>query len=70
MCKWKGLDLVNKLLFMLPTKEKHEDKPFLMYIDKVYKVPGVGTVISGSVKQGVVRKGQSLLIGPDAQGEF
>ncbi len=66
----EGLDLVNKLLFMLPTKKRHEDKPFLMYIDKVYKVPGVGTVISGSVKQGVVRKDQSLLIGPDAQGEF
>lgn len=61
-----GLDILNELFLNLPEKtdEVLYKQPFLMYIDKVYKVRGAGTVVSGRVKQGIVKKGQELLIGP------
>ncbi len=63
-------DLLYKLLFNLPKRKKEVDKPFLMYIDKVYNVEGVGTVISGTIKQGKIEVGKQLLIGPDKNGKF
>ena len=52
----------------LPTREV--DKPFLMFIDRIYNVSGVGTVVSGTVKQGRLAAGKELLLGPDASGKF
>ncbi|KYC49691.1 MAG: Elongation factor 1-alpha [Candidatus Methanofastidiosum methylothiophilum] len=62
----EGIDILNELFLNLPEKTSEElyKRPFLMYIDKVYKVKGAGTVISGRVKEGVVKKGQELLLGP------
>ncbi|NMC58584.1 MAG: GTP-binding protein [Candidatus Methanofastidiosa archaeon] len=61
-----GMDILNELFLHLPEKTNEElyKKPFLMYIDKVYKVRGTGTVVSGRVKEGIVKKGQELLLGP------
>ena len=42
----------------------------MMYIDKVYSVIGVGTVVSGTIRQGKVNKGDKLLLGPDGSGRF
>jgi elongation factor 1-alpha len=68
----EGLSLLDKLLYMLPKRasELDKSKKFLMYIDKVYRVPGVGHVVSGSIKEGVVRKGDELYIGPSQEGKF
>lgn len=68
----EGLELLDRLFLHLPKRAARfeRDKDFLMYIDKVYTVPGVGTVVSGSIKQGVVKKGVELLLGPDADGVF
>ncbi len=62
----EGFDILNELFLHLPetTSEELYKKPFLMYIDKVYKVRGTGTVVTGRVKQGIVKKGQELLLGP------
>ena len=62
----EGMDILNELFLNLPEKTSEElyKKPFLMYIDKVYKVKGAGTVVSGRVKEGIVKKGQELLLGP------
>jgi GTPase len=40
------------------------------HIDNVYNVPGVGTVVSGSVFHGVVTIGMHLTLGPDDLGDF
>ncbi|MEM7825583.1 MAG: GTP-binding protein, partial [Candidatus Aenigmatarchaeota archaeon] len=40
----EGYDLINKLLYSLPPRKKEIEKPFLMFIDKIYNVSGVGTV--------------------------
>jgi elongation factor 1-alpha len=66
----EGYDLLNKLLYALPQRKKELDKPFLMFIDRTYNITGVGTVVSGTVKQGKLKPGSELLIGPDASGQF
>jgi elongation factor 1-alpha len=68
----EGLDILDRLFYDLkiPSRENDSLKPFMMYIDKIYSVLGVGTVVSGTVRQGKVRKGDELLIGPLSSGKF
>jgi elongation factor 1-alpha len=68
----EGLSLLDKLFYVLPkrTTQLDREKEFLMYIDKVYRVSGVGIVVSGSIKQGAVKKGQELFVGPSKDGRF
>jgi len=66
----EGYELLNKLLFALPEREKEVGKPFLMFIDRIYSVKGVGSVISGTIKQGKLVAGSELLLGPDKTGKF
>ncbi|MDI6644635.1 MAG: GTP-binding protein [Methanobacteriaceae archaeon] len=68
----EGLNLLNKLFLNLksPIKEKNLEKPFMMYIDKIYSVIGVGTVVSGTIRQGKVEKGDKLILGPNNSGKF
>jgi elongation factor 1-alpha len=60
----EGYDLFYKLLSILPEREKPVHKPFLMYIDKVYNISGVGCVVSGCIMQGRLEVGKKLLLGP------
>ncbi len=66
----EGYDLLNKILLALPERRKNFDKPFLMFVDKIYNVSGVGTVVSGTIKQGRLQAGSELLLGPDATGKM
>lgn len=42
----------------------------MMYIDRIYSVMGVGTVVSGTVRQGKLKSGDKLLLGPIETGRF
>ncbi len=66
----EGYPLLNKLLLLLPQRNKLVDRPFLMFIDRVYDVTGVGTVVSGTIKQGKLQAGRELLLGPDVASNF
>lgn len=66
----EGYDVLNALLQALPDTEKDYDKPFLMFIDRAYNVTGVGVVASGTVKQGKLKPGTELIIGPDKTNKF
>jgi len=66
----QGYSLLYSLLRTLPARRKQRSEPFLMYIDRVYNVEGVGSVVSGSVKQGRLSAGSDLLVGPDEKGRF
>jgi elongation factor 1-alpha len=66
----EGYDLLNKLLSLLPEREKKTNKPFLMFVDRVYKISGTGTVVSGTIKQGKLEPGKELILGPDPSGDF
>ncbi len=59
----EGYDLLEELLYRLPKRYVVEED-FLMYIDKIYRVTGVGTVVSGSVKAGELREGDEVYVGP------
>ncbi len=67
---FEGFDILTKLLNLLPERKRDVEKPFLMFIDRIYKVQGVGTVVSGTIKQGKIKAGSYLLLGPLASGEF
>lgn len=66
----EGYNILNEILLALPERRKNFDKPFLMSIDKIYNVSGVGTVVSGTIKQGRLQAGKELLLGPDNKGVF
>jgi elongation factor 1-alpha len=68
----EGLELLDRLFsnLKIPSHEEDLKKPFMMYIDKIYSVIGVGTVVSGTIRQGKVKKGEKLILGPFNSGYF
>lgn len=41
-----------------------------LQVDETFKVPGIGTVVSGLMIEGIVREGDEMLLGPDDRGNF
>lgn len=69
----EGLDILQKLLFALPKRRLHQnkiDRPFEFLIEDTFVVTGVGLVLSGFVNAGRWNKGDSLYIGPLADGSY
>ena len=64
----EGLELMKQFVHELhPTglwKKFTDEEESLMYIDQTYTVPGVGLVLSGTVRKGTIKKGDILFIGP------
>ncbi|XP_055383103.1 elongation factor Tu [Condylostylus longicornis] len=56
-----GADAILKLLDEvdkhIPTPIRELDKPFLLPVENVYSIPGRGTVVTGRLERGVVKKG-------------
>lgn len=48
--------LMNAVDTWIPTPERDLDKPFLMSIEEVFSIPGRGTVASGRVERGLLKK--------------
>jgi len=48
--------LLNVVDEWIPTPVRALDKPFLMSVEEVYSIPGRGTVVSGRVERGVLKK--------------
>ncbi|KOS18454.1 Elongation factor Tu [Escovopsis weberi] len=44
----------------IPTPERDLDKPFLMSVEDVFSISGRGTVVSGRVERGVLRKDEEV----------
>jgi GTPase len=71
----QGIDLLQKLLFALPKRRKHEKKverPFEFLVDDIFNVPGVGSVVSGFVNAGQLSVGSNahVYVGPTDDGTF
>ncbi len=64
-----GLATLDELFDRLP-KTADDDGTFRMYVDRSYKVTGVGAVASGTIMSGTVEPGDELLIGPLPDGRF
>ena len=50
----KLLDAIDK---SIPTPERDLDKPFLMPVENVYSIAGRGTVVTGRLERGIIKKG-------------
>ncbi|XP_062622202.1 GTP-binding protein 1-like [Saccostrea cucullata] len=67
----ENLDLLKMFLNLLSTRLKSEiSAPAEFQIDDTFSVPGVGTVVSGTLLQGMIKLNDTLLLGPDALGHF
>lgn len=49
-------ELMNAVDEWIPTPQRDLDKPFLMSVEDVFSIPGRGTVASGRVERGVLKK--------------
>jgi elongation factor Tu len=58
-CIWELMDAVDSAI---PTPERAIDKPFLMYVENVYSIPGRGTVATGLIERGTIRQGEAVEI--------
>jgi GTPase len=66
-----GIPYLRQFLNILPMKPNYESsKPAEFQITEIFSVPGVGTVVSGTLISGTVAPGDTLLLGPDSFGEF
>ncbi|KAK5137301.1 translation elongation factor Tu [Meristemomyces frigidus] len=66
-----GVEKIDELLAAvdtwIPTPERDVQKPFLMSVEDVFSIPGRGTVASGRVERGVLRKDSEVeLVGKNA----
>ena len=67
----ENLDLLKMFLNLLTTRVTGLDElPAEFQIDDTYSVPGVGTVVSGTCLQGVIKLNDVLMLGPDSLGYF
>jgi len=68
----EGLDnlktFFNLLQPRIPTGKINDRAEFT--VDDVFSVPGVGTVVSGTLVSGKVKAGDTMLMGPDSIGKF
>ncbi|XP_071489319.1 elongation factor Tu, mitochondrial-like [Diadema antillarum] len=44
----------------IPLPPRELEKPFMMPVEAVYSIPGRGTVVSGRVERGVIKKGEDV----------
>ncbi|XP_076866688.1 elongation factor Tu, mitochondrial [Brachyhypopomus gauderio] len=56
-----GVDSIMKLLQVvdehIPLPKRELDKPFLLPVEIVHSIPGRGTVVTGTLERGVIKKG-------------
>lgn len=51
------LKLLQEVDNFIPTPIRELDKPFLLPIENVYSIPGRGTVVTGRLERGTIKKG-------------
>jgi elongation factor Tu len=56
------LELMDAVDNWIPTPVREKDKPFLMPVEDVFSIKGRGTVVTGRVERGTLRKGEEVAI--------
>ena len=56
------LELMDRVDEWIPTPERETDKPFLMPVEDVFSIKGRGTVVTGRVERGTLKKGEEIEI--------
>ncbi len=60
----EGIEALKATLLALPKPAGGADRPFRLAIDRVFSLPGAGTVVTGGVGAGVVRTEDRLMLSP------
>jgi elongation factor Tu len=59
-----GVEKIDELLktidTWIPTPQRDTEKPFMMSVEEVFSIPGRGTVASGRVERGILKKDQEV----------
>ncbi|HEX3050272.1 MAG TPA: elongation factor Tu [Aggregatilineaceae bacterium] len=58
-CIWELMNVVDTYI---PTPAREFDKPFLMSVEDVFSIKGRGTVVTGRVERGALKKGEEIEI--------
>ncbi|XP_065061561.1 GTP-binding protein 2-like [Rhopilema esculentum] len=72
----KNLDLLKSFFFLVPPtssameQEKLLQQPAELQVDQVFHRTKAGTIVGGTLSQGVMREGDKLCVGPSELGEF
>ncbi|OWF43546.1 GTP-binding protein 2-like [Mizuhopecten yessoensis] len=72
----KSLDLLTTFLNVLPSVKNVKEREKLtqdlteFQIDTLFSVPGVGSVVGGTIHRGSIKEGDCLQLGPVEGGEF
>jgi elongation factor Tu len=56
------LQLMDAVDSWIPTPTRDKDKPFLMPVEDVFSIKGRGTVVTGRVERGTLKKGEEIAI--------
>jgi elongation factor Tu len=56
------LELMNAVDQWIPTPVRAKDKPFMMAVEDVFSIKGRGTVVTGRVERGMLKKGEEVEI--------
>ena len=56
------LELMDAVDAWIPTPVREKDKPFLMPVEDVFTIKGRGTVVTGRVERGSLKKGEEIEI--------
>jgi elongation factor Tu len=54
------LELMDTVDEWIPTPERDTEKPFLMPVEDVFSIKGRGTVVTGRVERGTLKKGEEI----------
>lgn len=64
----KIAELMNAIDTWIPTPQRDTDKPFLMSVEEVFSISGRGTVVSGRVERGVLKRDSEVeIVGGSAE---
>ncbi|MDR0467868.1 MAG: selenocysteine-specific translation elongation factor, partial [Campylobacteraceae bacterium] len=57
-----SIELLKNSLFSIPAKEKIDRGIVRYYVDRVFSLKGIGTVVTGTILEGVLKKGSKAFI--------
>jgi GTPase len=62
-----NINNLHRIIYNIPQRDKFANQPSngtVLYIDCNYSVPGIGLVVSGTVKDGIIHTRQKMYMGP------